>query len=79
MPAKKQGKNGKKTNHRNPRRKAFTQQIQLANLKPSTALVRFQGKQKYQCLLQTGANAKSMYEAGILKIDLAFEPVCKRH
>lgn len=59
MPAKKQGKNGKKMNQ-NKRRKAFTQQIQLANLKPSTALVRFQGKQKYQCLFQPGSNNKSI-------------------
>lgn len=55
--------NKKRNNNRKPqnkRRKAFTQQIQLANLKPSTAMVRFQGKQKYQCLLQTGANNKSI-------------------
>lgn len=43
-----------------PRRKAYVQKIQMANLKPSTSMVRFEGKKKYQCLLQTGANNKSI-------------------
>lgn len=41
-------------------------QIQMANLKPSTAMVKFEGKQKYQCLLQTN-NTKS-----ILRIPASF-------
>ena len=50
-----------------PRRKPFVQKIQMANLKPSTSLVRFEGKKKYQCLFQSGANNKS-----ILRIPASF-------
>lgn len=38
----------------------MTRQIQMADMKPSTVMVRYQGKMKYQCLLQTGANNKSI-------------------
>lgn len=58
--------NNKKSNFRR-KKMPFNRQIQMADLKPSSCLVRFQGKQKYQCLLQTGANNKS-----ILRIPASF-------
>jgi hypothetical protein len=48
-------------------RPKISRQIQMANQKPASCLVRFQGKQKYQCLFQTAANNKS-----ILRIPASF-------
>ena len=47
-------------------RPKMSRQIQMANLKPSTAMVKFEGKQKYQCYFQT-SNTKS-----ILRIPASF-------
>lgn len=55
-------KTKKKTGRRPPKshKLKMTRQIQMADMKPSTVMVRYQGKMKYQCLLQTGANNKSI-------------------
>ena len=60
---------------RKPRRKPWLPQyrpkiatsIQMANLKPSTIMVRFEGHQKYQCFFQSGTNNKS-----ILRVPASF-------
>ena len=59
-----QGWRNKKSSRRY--RPKMSRQIQMANLKPSTAMVMFQGKQKYQCLFQT-TNTKS-----ILRVPASF-------
>lgn len=58
MPQKSKRKNTKKAPKKY--RPKMSRQIQMADMKPSTVMVRYQGKQKYQCLLQTGANNKSI-------------------
>lgn len=68
MPYKQKRKQGKRSKPQSHKLK-MTRQIQMADMKPPTALVRFQGKMKYQCLLQTGANNKSILRVPASYID----------